>query len=88
MKTQDYQAMLRAVDQALDVCDRSTGFMDEVHRKICQDLRETRARLIQLLGTSSNPGLTKANASRAIQPPTDSVRSIFCSTEFRICQDP
>lgn len=58
MKIQDYKAMLRAVEQALEVCDQSSGFMDEVHRKICQDLRETRARLLRLLGTSANPELT------------------------------
>lgn len=58
MKIQDYKTMLRAVEQALEVCDQSSGFMDEVHRKICQDLRETRARLLRLLGTSPNPELT------------------------------
>jgi hypothetical protein len=55
MKTQDYRTMLRAVEQALEVCDQSSGFMDEIHRKICQDLRETRSRLLSLLGTSANP---------------------------------
>lgn len=55
MKMQDYRTMLRAVEQALEVCDQSSGFMDEIHRKICEDLRETRARLLRLLG---NPETT------------------------------
>ena len=58
MKTKDYTTILRAVEQALEVCDQSSGFMDEVHLKICQDLRETRARLIRLLGNPPNPELT------------------------------
>jgi len=55
MKTQDYKTMLRAVEQALEVCDQSTRFMDEIHRKICEDLRAARARLLRLVGTSPNP---------------------------------
>ena len=51
MKTQDYQAMLRAIEQALEVCDRS-GFMDETHGEICQNLRETRSRLLDLIKSS------------------------------------
>jgi hypothetical protein len=55
MKIQDYKAMLRAVEQALEVCDQSTGFMDEIHRKICEDLRDARARLLRLVGTNPKP---------------------------------
>jgi hypothetical protein len=58
MKSQDYQTMLRAVEQALEVCNQSSGFVDEVHRKICEDLRETRERLIRLAGTPVNPEFT------------------------------
>lgn len=50
MNTHDYKTMLRAVEQALEVCDRS-GFMDETQREICQNLRETRDRLLDLIGT-------------------------------------
>ena len=44
--------MLRAIEQALEVCDRQSGFMDEIHREICQRLREARARLLRLIGTT------------------------------------
>lgn len=58
MKIEDYQKMLRSVEQALEVCDQSTGFMDEIHRKICEDLRTARARLIGLVGVSPRPKAT------------------------------
>jgi hypothetical protein len=58
MKAKDYTTILRAIEQALEVCDNSTGFMDEMHLKICQELRETRARLIRIMGSSPNPELT------------------------------
>lgn len=56
MKIQDYRRMLRAVEEALEVCDQSSGFMDEVHRKICENLKETRLRLQRLLATEKIPG--------------------------------
>ncbi|HEX2852499.1 MAG TPA: hypothetical protein VHO24_04615 [Opitutaceae bacterium] len=55
MKNQDYRTMLRAVEQALEICDQSTGLMDEIHRKICEDLRDARARLLRLVGTTPRP---------------------------------
>lgn len=57
MKIQDYRTMLLAVEQALEVCDQSTGFMDEMHRKICEDLRDARARLMRLVGKTPKPGI-------------------------------
>ena len=49
MKTDDYRAMLTAVEKALAICQGSLGKMDETHRKICDDLRDARDRLLQLL---------------------------------------
>jgi hypothetical protein len=53
MEIQDYKKMLGAVEQALEVCDQSTGFMDEIHRKICEDLRDAHTRLIRLISAVS-----------------------------------
>ena len=49
MRTEDYQAMLDAVERALQICRESLGKMDEAHRKICDDLRDARDRLRALL---------------------------------------
>ena len=49
MKIQDYQAMLRAIDEALEVCDQSSGFMEQIHREICSELRTARDRLLGLI---------------------------------------
>jgi hypothetical protein len=49
MKVTDYKAMLRAVENALEICRGSSGFMDEMHRKICEDLRDARERLRRLI---------------------------------------
>jgi hypothetical protein len=49
MNVEQYKAMLRAVEQALNVCDQSVGFMDEVQREVCQDLRAVRVRLLALI---------------------------------------
>ncbi len=49
MKTKDYVAMLGAVEQAIEICDQSSDFMDQVHREICAELRATRARLLRLI---------------------------------------
>jgi hypothetical protein len=53
MKTKDYKVMLRAVEQALEICDNSTGFMEKIHQDICEGLRATRARLLQLTQASA-----------------------------------
>ena len=53
MKIQDYKAILRALEQAIEICDQSTGLMDQFHLKICAELRATRARLLLLGGTVS-----------------------------------
>jgi hypothetical protein len=52
MKMSDYKAILRALEQAIEICDQSSGFMDETHREICEELRATRARLLRLSGAS------------------------------------
>lgn len=49
MRTEDYKAMLDAVEKALSTCRESFGKMDGSHRKICEDLRDARDRLLQLL---------------------------------------
>jgi hypothetical protein len=57
MKKQDYKAILRALDQAIEICDQSSGFMDETHHKICEELRAVRGRLLSL-GGPSDQGMT------------------------------
>jgi hypothetical protein len=54
MKIEDYKTMLRAVEQALKICDQSVGFMDEAHRKICEDLRDAHTRLLLVIGSSGS----------------------------------
>jgi hypothetical protein len=49
MKTKDYQAILRAVEQAIEVCDQSSGFMDQIHREMCEELRTIRGRLRHII---------------------------------------
>ena len=57
MKTQDYKAILRAIEEAIEVCDQSSGFMDQVHREMCEELRTIRGRLRGLItgGDSASP---------------------------------
>lgn len=55
MKIQDYEAILRAVERALEVCEQSTGFMDQMHREICDNLQSTRDLLVRIIG-SKRPG--------------------------------
>jgi hypothetical protein len=55
MKTQDYKAILRAIEQAIEVCDQSSGFMDQVHREMCEELRIIRGRLRALIGSQEGP---------------------------------
>ena len=50
MKTDDYRAILHAVEQAIVICDQSTGMVDRIHQDICEELRATRARLRLLMG--------------------------------------
>lgn len=45
MAPKDYKAILSAVEQAIAICDSYGGFMDDVRRKICEDLRRVRAEL-------------------------------------------
>ena len=49
MTTEDYRAMLDAIERALAICHDSLGKMDDAHRKICDDLRDARDRLLGLL---------------------------------------
>ena len=49
MKADEYRAMLAAIEQALAICHESLGKMDEAHRRICDDLRDARDRLLALL---------------------------------------
>jgi hypothetical protein len=55
MKTQDYKEILRAIEEAIEVCDQSTGFMDQVHRDMCEELRTIRSRLHRLINTQEAP---------------------------------
>lgn len=50
MKIEDYRSILRAVEQAISICDQSSGVMDRIHQDICEELRATRARLRLLMG--------------------------------------
>jgi hypothetical protein len=54
MKIDDYRSILRAVEQALRICDESAGSMDKTHQDICAELRTTRARLHQLIGQDAS----------------------------------
>lgn len=56
MKTKDYRAILQAIEKALEVCDQSSEFMDDMHLDICRELRATRARLLRLIGSFPDPG--------------------------------
>lgn len=58
MKTTDYQAILRSVEQAIEVCDQSSGFMDQVHREMCEELRAIRGKLHVLLRAAGPPSVT------------------------------
>lgn len=49
MKKEDYQMMLIAVNRALEVCEQSSGFMDQVHREICENLKETKLLLLRVM---------------------------------------
>lgn len=49
MKKQDYKAILRSIEQAIEVCDQSSGFMDQVHLQMCEELRSLRGRLHGLI---------------------------------------
>lgn len=53
MKPHDYKSILAAIEKALAVCDESGGFMDAVHRKICEDLHDARRQLLRLMGQSN-----------------------------------
>jgi hypothetical protein len=54
MKNEDYRSILRAVEQAIQICDESSGTMDLKHQSICEELRATRLRLRQLIGQPDN----------------------------------
>ena len=56
MKIKDYEAILSAVERALAVCQQSTGFMDQMHREICENLQTTRDLLLRIIG-SQRPGI-------------------------------
>jgi len=49
MKIEEYRSILRAVEQAIQICDDSAKSMDKTHQDICAELRITRARLHQLI---------------------------------------
>lgn len=57
MRKQDYKAILRSIEQAIEVCDQSSGFMDQIHLEMCEELRTLRSRLSRLIsaeeGTST-----------------------------------
>lgn len=58
MKTQDYKAILRAIENAIEICDQSSGFMDQVHREMCEELRLIRGRLRQLISNGAAEGIS------------------------------
>lgn len=53
MKSTDYKTILAAIEKALAICDGSEGFMDAVHRKICEDLHDARSQLLKLMESNS-----------------------------------
>ena len=57
MNIQDYKAILRAVEQALEVCDQSSGFMEQVHREMCDELRTIRGRLRRMISAKEGSAL-------------------------------
>jgi hypothetical protein len=54
MKIDDYRSILRAVEQAIQICDDSAKSMDKTHQDICAELRITRARLHQLINQDAS----------------------------------
>ena len=52
MNIEQYKTMLGAVEQALKVCDKSVGYLDEIQREICQNLRVVHARLLGLIDST------------------------------------
>lgn len=52
MKLQKYTAMLNAIEQALTICRESLEKVDAEHRRICEDLRDARDRLLYLIKSS------------------------------------
>jgi hypothetical protein len=50
MGPKDYRAILSAVEQAIAICDRDKGKMDEARRKICESLHRLREELRGELG--------------------------------------
>lgn len=53
MNPTDYKAMLRAVESALEVCGQSSGFMDAMHRKLCEELRDACDRLVKIINATA-----------------------------------
>lgn len=49
MESTDYKSILAAVEKALKICDESVGYMDAIHRKICEDLHDARRQLLKLM---------------------------------------
>ena len=54
MKIDDYRSILRAVEQAIQICDESAKSMDKTHQDICAELRITRARLHQMISQDAS----------------------------------
>lgn len=52
MNTKDYRAILSAVEQAISICDSYGGRLDDMRRKVCEDLHRVRAELRRQLGLS------------------------------------
>ena len=53
MRVTDYRAILSAVEQALTICDKQEGRLDESRRKICEDLRKLKADLVGYIGPAA-----------------------------------
>jgi hypothetical protein len=49
MKIEDYETMLLAVSQALELCEESDTFSDQSQRELCHELRLVQQRLMELV---------------------------------------
>ncbi|HYD85491.1 MAG TPA: hypothetical protein VEA63_15600 [Opitutus sp.] len=56
MTTKDYKAILSAVEQAIAICDSYGDRIDDMKRKLCEDLRQARTELRRQLDQSPLTG--------------------------------
>lgn len=53
MKPTDYKSILAALEKALAICDGSVGYLDAVHRRICDDLHDAHDQLLKLMSSQN-----------------------------------